>query len=130
MTSPTCGTRPSGGALRKQVAVLAPNILAARPAGRSQHYDGYTVMPITTARHRLMLVEVDRNGRPQPTVPFPDLTVPRRGDVVGGPLRAAGGLLATDPAREGLTRAPTVTCRRLVAPAQDPGIAVQAPRQR
>ncbi len=70
-------TRPSGGALRKQVAVLAPNLLAARlgrPLGR---YDGYTVMPITTARHRLMLVEVDRDGRPQPTVPFLDLTKPR-----------------------------------------------------
>ena len=70
-------TRPSGGALRKQVAVLAPNILAARlgrPLGR---YDGYTVMPITTARHRLMLVEVDRDGRPQPTVPFVDLTKSR-----------------------------------------------------
>ena len=70
-------TRPSGGALRKQVAVLAPNLLAARTGRPLQHYDGYTVMPITTARHRLMLVEVDRDGRPQPSVPFPDLTVPR-----------------------------------------------------
>ena len=70
-------TRPSGGALRKQVAVLAPNMLAARLGRPLAHYDGYTVMPITTARHRLMLVEVDRDGRPQPTVPFPDLTKPR-----------------------------------------------------
>ena len=70
-------TRPSGGALRKQVAVLAPNLLAARLGRPLEHYDGYTVMPITTARHRLMLVEVDRDGRPQPTVPFPDLTKPR-----------------------------------------------------
>jgi sulfide:quinone oxidoreductase len=70
-------TRPSGGALRKQVAVLAPNMLAARTGRPLQHYDGYTVMPITTARHRLMLVEVDRDGRPQPTVPFPDLTKSR-----------------------------------------------------
>ena len=70
-------TRPSGGALRKQVAVLAPNLLAARLGRPLAHYDGYTVMPITTARHRLMLVEVDRDGRPQPTVPFPDLTKPR-----------------------------------------------------
>ncbi|HEV2797692.1 MAG TPA: hypothetical protein VGV65_08735, partial [Nocardioides sp.] len=37
----------------------------------------YTVMPITTSRRRLMLVEVDRDGRPQPTVPFVDLTKPR-----------------------------------------------------
>jgi sulfide:quinone oxidoreductase len=71
------GIRPSGGALRKQVAVLSPNILAADGA-EPERYDGYTVMPITTARHRLMLVEVDREGRPQPTVPFPDLVRPRR----------------------------------------------------
>jgi sulfide:quinone oxidoreductase len=70
-------TRPSGGALRKQVAVLAPNLLAARLGRPLEHYDGYTVMPITTARHRLMLVEVDRDGRSQPTVPWVDLTEPR-----------------------------------------------------
>ena len=70
-------TRSSGGALRKQVAVLAANIPAAREGGELEQYDGYTVMPITTSRHRLMLVEVDRDGRPQPSVPFPDLTKPR-----------------------------------------------------
>jgi sulfide:quinone oxidoreductase len=70
-------TRPSGGALRKQVAVLAHNI-AAGDTGQLQQYDGYTVMPITLARHRLMLVEVDRDGRPAPTVPFPDLVRPSR----------------------------------------------------
>jgi sulfide:quinone oxidoreductase len=70
-------TRPSGGALRKQVAVLAHNITADDDA--SMHgYDGYTVMPITVARHRLMLVEVDRDGRPAASVPFPDLVRPRR----------------------------------------------------
>ena len=70
-------TPPAGGGGRQQGAGLAPHIRAARlgrPLGR---YDGYTVMPITTARHRLMLVEVDRDGRPQPTVPFVDLTKPR-----------------------------------------------------
>jgi sulfide:quinone oxidoreductase len=71
------GTRPSGGGLRKQVAVLAHNVRAGEH-GPFQEYDGYTVMPITTARHRLMLVEVDREGRPSPTVPFPDLVRPRR----------------------------------------------------
>ncbi len=71
------GTRPSGGALRKQVAVLAHNIVAEDPT-QLQHYDGYTVMPITVARHRLMLVEVDRDGRAAPTVPLPDLARPRR----------------------------------------------------
>lgn len=71
------GIRPSGGALRKQVEVLAHNI-DARGTAPLQQYDGYTVMPITVDRHRLMLVEVDRNGDPAPTVPFPDLVRPRR----------------------------------------------------
>ncbi len=71
------GTPPSGGALRKQVAVLAHNLGATEPAS-FQHYDGYTVMPITVARHQLMLVEVDRDGRPSPSVPFLDLARPRR----------------------------------------------------
>ncbi|GAA4669514.1 FAD/NAD(P)-binding oxidoreductase [Nocardioides nanhaiensis] len=75
-------TRPSGGALRKQVAVLAHNLAHADSTDEGgtepQRYDGYTVMPITTDRRRLMLVEVDRAGRPVPSVPFPDMTVPRR----------------------------------------------------
>ena len=70
-------TRPSGGALRKQVAVLAHN-LTTDDEESFQHYDGYTVMPITVARHRLMLVEVDRDGHQVPSVPFPDLVRPRR----------------------------------------------------
>ena len=53
--------------------MLAPNLLAARNGRPLAHYDGYAVMPITTSRHRLMLVEVDRDSRPQPTLPFPDL---------------------------------------------------------
>ena len=71
------GIKPSGGALRKQVKVLAHNIATADTAPL-HHYDGYTVMPITLSRHQLMLVEVDREGRPAPTVPFPDLVRPRR----------------------------------------------------
>ncbi len=70
------GIRPSGGALRKQVAALSHNITAA-DSTPLKHYDGYTVMPITVARHRLMLVEIDREGRPSPSVPFPDLVRPR-----------------------------------------------------
>jgi sulfide:quinone oxidoreductase len=70
-------TRPSGGALRPQVSVLSHNIATDGEAA-PQHYDGYTVMPITVARHKLLLVEVDRDGRPKPTVPFPDLLRPRR----------------------------------------------------
>ena len=72
------GTRPSGGALRKQVDVLAHNIEAAAVDATLRHYDGYTVMPITVSRHQLMLVEVDRDGRPSPSVRFLDLTRPRR----------------------------------------------------
>ena len=63
--------------------MLARNIALTRDdpgvaTDRLARYDGYTVMPITTARHRLMLVEVDRDGRPAPSVPFPDLVRPRR----------------------------------------------------
>ena len=71
-------TRPSGGALRPQVEILAHNIAAARHDEELRRYDGYTVMPITTARQKLMLVEVDREGTPKPSTPFPDLTRPRR----------------------------------------------------
>ena len=79
------GTRPSGGALRDQVSVLSHNLAtvhnaAGRPVGEAtlQRYDGYTVMPITTSRQRLMLVEIDREGRSAPSAPVPDLTEPRR----------------------------------------------------
>lgn len=58
-------TRSSGGALRKQVKVLAHNITAAAAGRRLRSYDGYTVMPVTTGRHRLMLVQADRE-RPRP----------------------------------------------------------------
>jgi sulfide:quinone oxidoreductase len=71
-------TRPSGGALRPQVDVLAHNLAAARAGEPLRAYDGYTVMPITTGRHRLLLVELDREGRSTPSTPFPDLTRPRR----------------------------------------------------
>jgi sulfide:quinone oxidoreductase len=71
-------TRPSGGALRPQVDVLAHNLAAAGSAKPLRKYDGYTVMPITVSRRKLMLLEVDREGRPTPSTPFPDLTRPRR----------------------------------------------------
>lgn len=71
-------TRPSGGALRRQVAVLADLLTAGPRVDDGPRYDGYTVMPITLDRRRLMLVEIDRTGRPAPTVPFWDLARPRR----------------------------------------------------
>ncbi|WP_228389457.1 NAD(P)/FAD-dependent oxidoreductase [Cumulibacter manganitolerans] len=71
-------TRPSGGALRRQVDILAENIVRSRRAEPLRTYDGYTVIPITTDRRRLMLLEFDRDLHPQPTVRWPDLTRPRR----------------------------------------------------
>jgi sulfide:quinone oxidoreductase len=71
-------TRPSGGALRKQVDVLARNIAAARDGKPMQRYDGYTVMPITLSRRRLSLNEVDRDGRASPSVPLVNPFKPRR----------------------------------------------------
>ncbi|MFK5646773.1 FAD/NAD(P)-binding oxidoreductase [Ornithinimicrobium sp. LYQ121] len=71
-------TRPSGGALRRQVDVLADNIRRHRLGESLRHYDGYTIIPITVDRRRLMLAEFDRTGAPQPTTSLIDLTVPRR----------------------------------------------------
>ncbi len=71
------GINPSGGALRKQVVVLAHNMATSDPAS-FQQYDGYTVMPITVERHKLMLVEVNRAGQLEPSLPFPNLVHPRR----------------------------------------------------
>lgn len=71
-------TRPSGGALRPQVEILAHNIPAAARGDELRRYDGYTVMPITTSRRKLMLLEVDREGHSKPSAPLVDLTKPRR----------------------------------------------------
>ena len=71
-------TRSSGGALRPQVEILAHNIAAAAEGKELRRYDGYTVMPITTSRRRLLLLEVDRAGRAKPSAPLVDLTRPRR----------------------------------------------------
>ena len=68
---------PSGGALRKQVPVVAHNIAARRTGGTMQRYDGYSIAPVTTSRRRLLLAELDRAGCPQPSVPFLDLVRPR-----------------------------------------------------
>ncbi|MFN3339721.1 MAG: NAD(P)/FAD-dependent oxidoreductase, partial [Dietzia sp.] len=73
----TVGTRPSGGALRSQVAVVADNLRAARDGGTVNRYDGYTIIPIAVSRDRLMLAEHDRDGVPAPSVRGIDLTVPR-----------------------------------------------------
>jgi sulfide:quinone oxidoreductase len=74
----TVGTRPSGGALRTQVAVVADNLRAAREGTGAAHYDGYTVIPIAVGHDRLALAEIDRDGRPAQSVRGIDLTRPRR----------------------------------------------------
>jgi sulfide:quinone oxidoreductase len=71
-------TRPSGGALRRQVAILAHNLAAERRGAPLQRYDGYTVVPITVGRRSLMLAEFTRERRPAPSVPLIDPIKPRR----------------------------------------------------
>jgi sulfide:quinone oxidoreductase len=73
----TVGTSSSGGALRKQVPVVARNIQARRTGAPMRRYDGYSIAPVTTSRRRLLLAEFDRHGTPEPTVRFPDLARPR-----------------------------------------------------
>lgn len=69
-------TRPSGGGLRRQVDVLSDNIARRRLGQELRRYDGYTIIPVTTDRRRVLLAEMDRDGVPQPTVRWPDLTSP------------------------------------------------------
>ncbi|PFG34839.1 NAD(P)/FAD-dependent oxidoreductase [Sanguibacter antarcticus] len=68
---------PSGGALRRQVPVVASNISARRTGAPMKRYDGYSIAPVAVSRRRLLLAEFDRAGRNQPSVPFPDLVRPR-----------------------------------------------------
>lgn len=68
---------PSGGALRKQVPVVARNIAARRTGGTMQRYDGYSIAPVTTSRRSLLLAEFDRDGQSRPSIPLPDLVTPR-----------------------------------------------------
>lgn len=72
-------TDPSGGALRRQIAILAHNVRAARDGTAMKQYDGYTVAPITTGRRHLIAGEYDRRGRVASSLPsFVDSTKPRR----------------------------------------------------
>ena len=75
----TVDTDPSGGALRQQIKILVGNLLAARTGKGLDEYDGYTVAPITTDAHRLILGEFDRTGAVASTLPPPlDPLKPRR----------------------------------------------------
>lgn len=64
-------TSKTGAAIRKQVPVLANNLLAAmenQPLGK--FYNGYTSCPLVTGYGKLVLAEFDYNNQPQETFPF------------------------------------------------------------
>ena len=71
-------TDPSGGALRRQIKILTDNLLNARRGHGLTTYDGYTVAPIATDRHRLIAGEFDRTGALASSLPsVVDSTKPR-----------------------------------------------------
>lgn len=75
----TVDTDPSGGALRRQARILVGNIIAARRGNPLDEYDGYTVAPIATDAHRLILGEFDRSGSLPSSLPSViDPLTPRR----------------------------------------------------
>ncbi|MCR2826247.1 NAD(P)/FAD-dependent oxidoreductase [Microbacterium sp. zg.Y909] len=64
-------TPRSGGAIRTQSTVLVDNLLAAlegRPL--PARYDGYSVCPFTVSRDTVVFAEFDRDGDPEPTLPW------------------------------------------------------------
>jgi len=71
-------TDPSGGAIRRQSAILVDNLLAARHGGPFKEYDGYTVAPIATDANQLMFGEFDRTGLTSSLPSFLDPLKPRR----------------------------------------------------
>jgi sulfide:quinone oxidoreductase len=72
-------TDPSGGALRRQIAILVDNLRAARTGGGLSDYDGYTVAPIATDSHLLIAGEFVRSGATTSSLPsFVDALKPRR----------------------------------------------------
>ncbi|MGK9273764.1 NAD(P)/FAD-dependent oxidoreductase [Williamsia muralis] len=72
-------TDPSGGALRRQIAILVDNLIAAREGKALAEYDGYTVAPVAIDGHRLIAGEFDRAGTVESSLPsFVDPLKPRR----------------------------------------------------
>ena len=64
-------TPRSGGAIRTQSKVLVDNLLTALGGAEpGSRYDGYSVCPFTVSRHTVVFAEFDREGRPEPTVPW------------------------------------------------------------
>lgn len=73
-------TDPSGGALRRQIAILVDNLVTARAGGSDVRlYDGYTVAPVATDARKLIAGEFDRAGRSASSLPSVlDPFTPRR----------------------------------------------------
>lgn len=69
-----------GGAIRKQAAALTENLIAVLAGRRpTSRYDGYTVVPYTVSRRRVVFAEFDDRARPHPIVPeWVDLARERR----------------------------------------------------
>lgn len=64
------GASRSGGGLREQTVVLAANLRAARAGEElSEAYSGYSVVPYTVSRSKVVFAEFDRERRL--TTPFP-----------------------------------------------------------
>lgn len=60
----------SGGALRKQTAVVAKNIASAlRGEDATAKYDGYSVTPFTVSRSTVVFAEYDHWGKLKPSLP-------------------------------------------------------------
>lgn len=75
----TVDTDPSGGALRRQAAILAGNLIAARAGQELSEYDGYTVAPIVVGPRSLIAAEFDRTGAVTSSLPrFLDPLAARR----------------------------------------------------
>lgn len=69
----------SGGALRKQVKVLAKNLVGAlRGQAPQARYDGYSVCPFTLSRGTAFFAEFDDAYRPQPSYPWLKMAKERR----------------------------------------------------
>jgi sulfide:quinone oxidoreductase len=75
MSAPNSKT---AAAIRKQVVVVAENLLASRAAiDLPTVYDGYSACPITVGHGRLILAEFGYAGKLMPTFGM-DPTVPRK----------------------------------------------------
>ncbi|HSP21037.1 MAG TPA: FAD/NAD(P)-binding oxidoreductase [Planococcus sp. (in: firmicutes)] len=64
-------TSKTGAAIRKQVPVVAENLLSAmQNQPLSATYDGYSSCPLITGYNKLILAEFDYEKQPQETMPF------------------------------------------------------------